>query len=440
MKEHIRIFGPALLLILAGFVLAYQFIQPAPPSHIRMATGSASGAYHLYGQRYVELFAKEGIALELVPTQGSKDNIALLERGDVDVAFVQSGVATADDDSGLRALGSLYYEPIWVFVRKGVAVKHLSDLKDKHIAVGALGSGTYPVALALLQDNKIDANTAYIENMDRETAVAALLAGEIDAAFFITSPKAAVVSQLLMEPTVELMDFDRADAYTHLHHYLSSVVLPRGIIDMQKDIPDRDTRLLTASANLVTTPQLHPALIDLFLQSAQQIHGTGGWFERANQFPSPDHLAFPLLDKARHFYKYGPPFLQRYLPFWAAALINRLKVMILPLLALMLPLIKIMPSIYRWRMRSRIYRWYRDILAVDRQLREKSITAAEAAAALTRVEEDASQTSVPLSFADELYDLRLHIGLVRKKLTLMDQEPSWPDSQSTSGPSTNSST
>ena len=420
-KEHINIFGPALLLILAGFVLAYQFIKPAPPTHIRMATGSPSGAYHLYGQHYAELFAKENITIEIVPTEGSIDNISLLEKGDVDIAFVQSGTSTSENSADLRALGSLYYEPIWVFLRKDSQIRHLSDLKAKRISVGAEGSGTYPVAMSLLEDNGISTETASIDNMDNEAAASALMNGSIDAAFFIASPKAAIVDKLLKSQTVALMDFERADAYTRLHRHLSSVVLPQGVIDMQHDIPNRETHLLAASANLVTTTRLHPALIDLFLQSAQQIHGEGGWFEQAGQFPSPDHLAFPLIKEAKRFYKFGPPFLQRYLPFWAATLIDRLKVMILPLLALMLPLIKIMPPIYRWRMRSRIYRWYRDILAVDRQLREKSITTAEAEAELKRVEDDASQISVPLSFADELYDLRLHIGLVKEKLALQDK-------------------
>jgi TRAP transporter TAXI family solute receptor len=415
-KDHLHIFGPALVIILAGFILAYQFVKPAPPTHIRIATGDPAGAYYLFGQKLAEYVAREDILLEVVTTQGSVDNIALLESGGADIAFVQSGTSAASRSGELQALGSLYFEPIWVFYRNPLEIGQLTDLTGKRIAIGTQGSGTRPVALQLLDDNAINDTNSTLILEGGEASAEALLSGAIDAAFFIASPKSPVVTRLLQSGQVQPLNFERADAYTRLHRHLSAVVLPQGVIDMQHNIPPQSTTLLAASASLVTTPALHPALIDLFLQAAESIHGQGGWFEQAGQFPSAEFLDYPLLKEAKRFYDYGPPFLQRYLPFWAATLVDRLKVMILPLLALLLPLIKIMPPIYRWRMRSRIYRWYRDILNVDRKLRENSISHADAMAELNLVEEDVSKLSVPLSFADELYDLRLHIGLVRERL------------------------
>ncbi|MCG8428586.1 MAG: TAXI family TRAP transporter solute-binding subunit [Chromatiales bacterium] len=373
-KDHLNIFGPALLLIIAGFILAYQFVQPAPPTKIRIATGSETGAYHLFGKRFAEFVAQEQIELELVTTEGSQDNIALLQSSKVDIAFVQSGAGTADQATDLRALGSLYFEPVWLFSRKQLTITQLTDLTGKRVAIGHTGSGTHPVALQLLTDNAISDTDSQLLALGGEASAKALLNGEIDAAFFIASPQSPLVRQLLTAEQIQLFSFERAEAYTRRHRYLSAVTLPEGVIDLQRNIPAEKTTLLAASANLVGTDDLHPALIDLLLQGAQEIYAKGGWFEQPGQFPSPDYLDFPLLKEAERYYKYGPPFLQRYLPFWAATLVDRLKVMILPLLALMLPLIKIMPPIYRWRMRSRIYCWYRDILAVDRQLRDNEIT------------------------------------------------------------------
>ena len=284
------------------------------------------------------------------------------------------------------------------------------------MAIGPEGSGTRAVALQLLGDNSINTSNSTLLELSGRKAADALLGGQIDAAFFIASPRSPIVRALLDSTEIRLMDFKRADAYTRTHRFLSSVTLPQGVINLRQDIPDRETRLLAATANLVVHKQTHPALIDLLLQGATELHGPGGWFETAGEFPQPDYLVYPLSTDAKRFYDYGPPLLQRYLPFWAATLVDRLKVMLLPLIALMIPLIKIMPPIYRWRIRSRIYRWYREVLTLDKSVFQQGTDIHHAIAELDAIEREVSKVSVPLSFAEELYDLRLHIALVREKL------------------------
>ncbi|MES9904660.1 MAG: TAXI family TRAP transporter solute-binding subunit [Sedimenticola sp.] len=420
LKDRISIFGPALLLILLGFVLTYQFVRPAPPDQIRIATGGKEGAYHLFGEAYRSQLKREKIDLEVLSSAGSVENIGLLESGEVDLAFVQGGLSALSGTDQLTSLGSLYYEPIWLFQRKNPTVEQLSGLLGKRVAVGASGSGTNAIATLLLRDNGITPGNTTLLEFSGNQAANALIEGRADAAFFVASPKSPVVRSLLDSDGVAAMSFQRAETYTRLHRHLSAVTLPQGIIDLQRNIPDHDITLLAASANLVAHQDLHPALVGLFLQAAETIHGAGGWFEEAGQFPNPDHLDFPLSKDAKRFYHSGPPFLQRYLPFWAATLVDRLKVMLLPLLALMLPLFKVMPPLYRWRMRSRIYRWYREIVTVDRRHNEPGKEVIDSLKELARIEDEVSRVSVPLSFTEELYDLRLHIGLVRKKLMLMD--------------------
>ena len=415
-KEHLNIFGPALLLILIGFILAYQFVKPAPPDQILIATGQNEGAYYLFAQHYEALLKRENIQLKILNTAGSVENIGLLENEKVDIAFVQGGTASAAQSDILRSLGSLYFEPIWVFHRKQLALSRLTDLLNKKVAIGPEGSGTRALAIQLLQDNDINSTNSNLLDLSGRDAADALLAQRVDAAFFVASPKSPVVRALLDAENIKLMSFQRADAYTRQHRYLSSVVLPEGVINLKRNIPPKKTVLLAASSNLVVHKDIHPALTGLLLQAAQEVHGNGGWFEEAGQFPTPNYLDFPLSKEARRFYDYGPPFLQRYLPFWAATLIDRLKVMLLPLLALMIPLIKIMPPIYRWRMRSRIYRWYREIVAVDHQSHGTEDATKASLKELERIEDEVTRVSVPLSYTDELYELRMHIALVRKKL------------------------
>lgn len=411
-------FGTATLLAVAGFVIAWQFVNPAPPHTLVVATGHADGAYYLFAQRYRDLLAENDITLEIRTTAGSVENLDLLADGSVNLAFVQGGTADKTEDHTLTSLGSLYYEPLWVFYRGTQTLSRLGQLQGMRIAIGEDGSGTNAIASQLLADNFIDSDADTIQSIGGATAASALRSGDIDALFLVASPASPLVQQLLYEQDIQLMSFARATTYTRLHPFLSAVTLPEGVIDLQANIPSRNTVLLAATANLVVGEDFHPALVSLVLQAATRVQGAGDVFTRPGIFPNRDNLEFPLNDDARRFYKHGPPFLQRYLPFWTASMIDRLKVLLVPLLTLMLPLIKIMPPTYRWRVRKKIYRWYEELQALDTET-PKQLTG-EALVLLRheldKLEEDVRKVKVPLSYADELYELRMHIGLVRDKL------------------------
>jgi TRAP transporter TAXI family solute receptor len=410
--------GTALLVTLIGFVIAWQFVNPAPPRSLTIATGHMDGAYYLFAQRYKELLAQNGVELEIQTTAGSIENLELLQNGSANLAFVQGGTGVGVDSSRLTSLGSLYYEPLWVFYRSGQTLTRLSELQDRRIAIGEHGSGTHAIASMLLTDNLIDTGADTIQQIGGAAATQSLLQDHTDALFLVAAPEAPLVQQLLYRQDIRLMSFARAAAYIRTHHFLSAVTLHEGVIDLQANIPPRDTVLLAATANLVTHDDFHPALVSLLLQAATSVQGAGGLFERPGVFPNSDNLEFALDNQARRFYKHGPPFLQRYLPFWTANLIDRLKVMLVPLLTLLLPLIKIMPPALRWRARKKIYRWYRELQALDTETPAKQ--SGEALELLLQrldeLEEEVRKVSVPLSYADELYSLRLHIGLVRNKL------------------------
>jgi len=409
-------FGSAVLLTLVGFVIAWQFVNPAPPHTLVIATGQTEGAYYLFAQRYQERLAQDGIKLEIRNTAGSIENMALLRDNKVDLAFVQGGTGSASDTDILTSLGSLYYEPLWVFYRGEQTLSRITQLQDRRIAIGEPGSGTHAIAKLLLADNFID--SAMAQPIGGAAAAQALLQGDIDTLFLVASPAAPLVQELLHRQDIRLMSFARADAYTRLHHFLSAVTLPEGVIDLQANLPPHDTVLLAATANLIARDDFHPSLVSLLLQAATLTQSSGGLFEQAGSFPNSAHLEFPLDDDARRFYQHGPPLLQRYLPFWTASLIDRLKIMLVPLLTLLLPLGKIMPPTYRWRVRKKIYRWYEKLQALDNKTHD-NLTAEnrmKLLQQLNNLEEDVRKVSVPLSYADELYSLRLHIGLVRNTL------------------------
>jgi len=412
--ERFGITALAVLLVAGALWLTYQFVEPAPPDRLRIAAGSPQGAYHAFAVELAEAFASENITLEVLETEGSVDNLARLEAGEVEIAFVQSGLADAADHPDLEGLASLYFEPLWVFSTRAPPPERIADLAGLRVAVGPEGSGTRRVALQLLATNGIESDALTLEPTSGPEAVEALLAGRLDAAFTISSAEGAMVRSLLGADGVTLMDFARAEAYARRYPFFTSLTLPAGVIDLARDLPRRDVTLVAVAATLVAHEDLHPALADLALQAAGRVSARSTLFSDARRFPSADFLDFSPSDEASRYYKYGVPFLQRYLPFWAANLIDRLKLLALPLVALLLPLSRLLPPAYRWSVRKKVFRWYREVQRIDLRAsddtRRPSLEAC--LAELERIEDDAREVEVPLAYAHELYALRQHIDLL----------------------------
>ena len=416
--EFIKVWGLLTAIVVVGFVFTYQYVGAPPPKVVRIATGAKNGAYYGFAQRYARLLANDGIALEVVSTAGSVENFDLLKKGEVSLALVQGGSATNDDKERLQSLGSLFLEPVWVFTHKQRAIKRFSELKGKHVAVGAAGSGTYLLTMQLLSASGItESNTTLIRG-DAAQAVASLSQGKIDAAFFVASPEAPIIQSLFQNSTIELLNFDRAPAYTRLFPFLTPVTLSEGVVNLEHNIPSHDITLVAVSANLAAREDLNASLIPALLKAITRVHQTGGVLEQKRQFPSIDFVDLPLNEDARRYIMNGPSFLFRWLPYGTAVLLDRLKILVLPFLALMIPLFRIAPPLYNWRVRSKIYRWYATVREID-LLAQKEATAGDVELGINRLKElerEVASVSVPLSYTGELYHLRLHIGFLQEKL------------------------
>ncbi len=416
-KELLTVGLPAAALIAALFWAASLFVQPAPPLSIVMASGAESGAYHGYAQRYREILARHGITLELRTSSGSLENLQRLKDGKAMAGFIQGGSAGAADGEGLLSLGSMYYEPLWLFYRDANTLDRVAQLRGKRLAIGAEGSGTRKLAMQILAANEMGGDGGKLLPLSGDAAAEALRLGQADAAFIIAGADAAVVRKLLGMDGVRLMNFAQAGAYVKLFPFLHAITLPRGAVDLVRDAPPGDVTLVAATANLVVREDIHPALIALLLQAASEVHGEPGMFQRHREFPAPKDPTFELGKDAERYYKSGPPFLQRYLPFWAATLVDRVLVMVLPLLAL-IPILRAIPSVYAWRVTSRIYRWYGDLSLLENEIREDYAPERYDGylARLDAMEERVNKRPVPVSFAHLLYTLREHIHLVRISL------------------------
>jgi TRAP transporter TAXI family solute receptor len=411
---------PALLIVVAAFWIAFLFVRPAPPGQIVMSTGAEGGAYHEFAKRYREILARDGVKLELRNSSGSGENLRRLldESSGVEIAFIQSGTAQVGAGMELLNLGSVFYEPVWVFYRGREKIERFAQLRGRRIAIGPEGSGTRKLALQLLDANGVRAEHAEMLPLGGDAAAEELRRHKIDAMFIVAAPEAPTVQALLHSDGVRVASLSQAAAYIKRFQFLSSVVLPQGAIDLVRDIPPQDTVLLAPTANMVARADLHPAIIDLMMQALAEVHSPPGLFHNAHEFPAAKDHEFPLSREAQRFYKSGAPFLQRYLPFWAATLVDRVVVLLIPLLAVVIPVIRLAPPLYAWRIRSRLVRLYKELKLLEFEIRQRFDPARfiEYMAQLETIEDKASTNPFPLAFSDQLYTLRVHINLVRAVL------------------------
>jgi len=429
-REALLSAWPLVLVVVLGFAVAFRYIKPAPPETLVLAAGPVGGAYDGFANRYGEFLRRHGIRLTVQPSSGAPENLQRLtaaSEGDgrppVEAGLVQGGLATDDTAPGLRTLGSVAYEPVWVFYRGNFKVDKLRDLVGWRIAVGAEGSGLRGLATQLMDVNELlaDGGKRMLPLAGLEAAEA-LMQGNVDAAFIIAAPEEPVVQVLLRTPGVSLMSFAQADAYLRRFPFLQKIVLPQGAADLVRDFPPAETVLLATSTNLLVRADLHPAIQSLLLQAAREVHGRAGFFQGRGEFPAYKDNSLPLSPEADRFYRSGPPFLQRYLPFWAAVLVDRAVVLLLPAFALLFPLMRVAPAVYRWRVRSRIFRLYGDLKFLEYELRDgyDPECRAEYRQRLDHIDDAAYHRSVPLAFSDMVYTLREHIELVRKTLDKLE--------------------
>ena len=421
-REGWKVWGLVGLVTLVGFLVAFQFVEPAPPRSIVLATGSEGGAYQGYGEAYAAALESYGIGVELRASAGSVENVELLRSGGADVAFVQGGMVPPEAADEVKGIASLYFEPVWIFHRIDLDISRLTDLAGLRIQVGVEGSGTRAVATALLGVNGIDARNATFVGLPTDEAVGELQDGRLDAAFLVIAPGSQAIARLMEVEgeSIRLLDVDRHLGYVRTFPYLAQLVLAEGVLGFERDVPDRELDLVAPTATLVAREDLHPALIPLFIQAAERIHGGGDIFSAPGVFPSPENLGVPLAESARRYFAYGQSFLYRVLPFQLAAALDRLKIMLLPLLTLLLPLFRFAPPLYQWRIRSQIYRWYKALEKVERRRLEEGSGGAgdpERLAELEEVDREIRErVNVPASYMEELYNLRMHLSRLREEL------------------------
>ncbi|MEN9800809.1 MAG: hypothetical protein RL653_4506 [Pseudomonadota bacterium] len=424
-RELLLVAAGALLLLGVAVAAGVKLVKPAPPSRLVVSVPDSEGGARYYARKYKEVLARDGITLEVRESRGAPACARALQQpgSDVDAAFLPSTTAALPEGARAVSLGSLAYVPLWIFHR-GEQLEDLGPLSRERLSVGPEGSSTRELSVQLLQAAGVDVAGLQLLDLDRDAAAKALEEGTVDAVFLLAPAESPAVRKMAMLKGVTLVDLARAEAYARRIPQLQRLVLPRGVLDLPTDVPARDVALLAPTSHLVVRESLHPALVHLLLKAATEVHGSAGLLDRSGEFPAPREGGFPLSADARRYYQSGGTLLQRFLPFWAANLVDRLWLTLVPVLAVLVPLARTLPPLYRWRVRSRVFRFYARLKELELELerRDEPQSLSGLLADLERLDAEVAELPVPLSHADQLYVFREHVHLLRRRVRARLQE------------------
>lgn len=398
--------------------LTYAFFRPTPPRSVTMAIDPQGSFSAHAAQRYRELLANDGIDLKFAPSAGAVESVARLQdpKSGVSIAIIPSGITTEQKSPELISLGTLFYEPLWGFSR-GRPMRSHEDLGGLRISIGPEGSAAHTLSEEFLaRVGIINRRSATLLSLPPQESPAKLESGEIDAAILLDAWETPLVHELLTAKDVNIDSVARADAFVALYPFLHKLTLPTGVADMINNRPPNDVVLLATKASLVVRRDLHPAIQYRLLEAASEVHSGSGLFHAAGQFPAPETIDLPLGKHARQFYKTGPPFLQRHLPFWLAVLIEQLLVLLVPLLGVVYPILRFSPAIYSWWQHRRIYNLYSQLMVLEDDMVSAPLNHAKHVERLDELEDRASGLTLPISYQPLLYALRVHIGVVRQRI------------------------
>ncbi|MGZ3774053.1 MAG: TAXI family TRAP transporter solute-binding subunit [Pseudobdellovibrionaceae bacterium] len=411
---------PIGLLIIAMLIIAVQYLDPAPPNHLVISTAEEQSDIQEIAKEYQNLLKQDGVKLEIRFSNGPIENLRRLEddKSGVSAAFVQDGLGSPKEQPDVVSLGSLYFEPIWIFYRDKKEITHFSQLEGKKIAIGQVGHGTEILARRLFKLSALKLSHTTLINFDSKKSAEALIKGDVDAAVLMLAPDNPIIHTLALQKDLRLMNIAQAEAISRRDAAFHHLVLPRGALDLEADKPNTEINIISSTATLLVRDDLHPALAYLLLKAASEIHSNPGIFEKRNEFPINKDDVFPLSDDALQYYKSGGPFWQRYLPYWLAAWFDRFVLLIIPFLAFVLPLIRLIPKIYNWRLRSRIYQRYGELKYLETQITSKATKAeyTHYCQQLDHIEERVNKMKMPQNFSEYIYSLKGHIQFVRDRL------------------------
>lgn len=413
MKEFLKVWFPILLLVIGLFWITSTFIKPIPNKTLTIATGDKDGVYFEYAKRYEKLLQEYGVSVKIIESAGSYESLELLKKGKVDIGFVQGGIVDKDASNSLESIASIYFEPLWLFEKKSYKkVEYISELQNLRISTGLKGSGTNLLVSKIFEINELTFSSDKIKHLNFQDSYKALKELKIDAFFSVLSANSPMILNLLKDTNFQALSLKRVKAYEQKFPYLHTVEIPEGGISLKENIPKSDITLLATTATLLVSKSVDDTLVRLFAKIVKSENS------RNNGFPSINYLELPINEQAKSYLLKGDSFLEKNFPYWIASNIDRFKIMLIPILTLLIPLFKGFFPIYRWRIRSKIYKWYKELDQHEKMW--ENYNSQELTNSISDVKdlqnEIRDQVNVPLSYKNEYYMLKTHVDFVLQKM------------------------
>ena len=423
-------------LALAGVLalLVWQIDRLRPPSSIRLAAGPRTEHDYQTALLYADFLEREGLAVEVIPTEGSLANMALLQAGAADAGFTLNMATLAVDDNdvlsragvsaNLMALAGVGYVPIWGFYRNELEtdgpLDELADLRGRRVAFGAPASGTRALSRLLLSASDLSERDFTVVDAAPDASAEMLLRNEIDAMFLVSGITSPTIMQLATAPDVQILNLRLAPTYARMIAQLHNVDLLEGSFSIAALRPPETKQMVADTSVLVARNDLHPDIQLLLLRAAAAAQGKLlDPFPSAVTFPTVIGLTLPVSATIAQYFERGQTFLEKYLPFWVASPLERFYWLVLPAMLLMYPIVRSTPSAYGALMRRRVNGWYRRLRDLELGLERFDIAELDARIAeLEHAERRLlpSTVRVPDSYLEMFYGLRSDILLVVERL------------------------
>lgn|SRR5215471_21326508 len=421
----IALLGLVVLMALARW-LAFALFPSMPQRTVVMAMYPEGSLNAELVKRYQQILVRKGVDLKLAPSAGAAESVARLRdsKSGISIALIPGGITTELESPELVSLGTLFYQPLWIFSRRQLRndneelLEGHKQLRGLRISMGAEGSSSRALSLKLLGlAGVIDSKSATLLSYTPSESAQMLIRGEIEVAILLDGWESPAVQQLLKSKQIKLENIPRADAFVALFPYLSKLVLPAGVVDMAGHWPPADVQLIAPKSSLVVRNDLQPAIQYMLLETAMEIHSTPGMFRTPGQFPAAEPVDLPLSPYAIEFYKTGTPFLLRHLPFKVAVLLAQPVVWLIPVIVILFPVFRLAPAVYDWFEKRRVYKLYAELKLLEEEMffAAPSQSREDFIERLIQLKDRASHLSVPTPFKPLVYSLRLHIDMVREE-------------------------
>ena len=414
----------AFLLCLAGIII---YLQPFPDRHIYIGTSYPGSAWHRVGEVTAKYLDEHGLDSAVVATDGAVDNVNRLVDPESRVnAAMTYGIALNDEQrKAIVSLGSIGYEPIWVFYRSSkVRLSDLHDLAKYRVGLGPTDSGSYAIAKKLMAayNVTVEGNTNFIPDIFPNTEKK-FLEGDVDVLLIVTSAGDPLVQRLIRKPDIALYSFDNANAFGKKYNSFEAVTLPAGSMEIYPRLPQKDISLVATTTRVVVKKDMHPDLQLALLMTIREVNRNSKhlFFAKRDQFPAYVDPLLPISPVAAKFYDYGPPQMMRYLPFWIAGFIDRAWVLLLTLVAVFYPLSKLNLHVRKLRFTVHERPFYEELLEIDEMLSSRKLTEAEKEEVwkrLSAINVHAIKHGVPVGEEAQYFDLVNAIYLLRRKLEI----------------------